>query len=533
MPKQSKRSKKQSSLLGFFQSSSPSGPKANDRNARKTRAKVSNPSPSKRRLGTQVEDNYATNTSENSDDVGGIRFEAEVNSLSDSDDDVKTSPRRLPIKKRRVKASESSSSSSSEHSGSDEEKIGIPVGWKGKGKGKAVEKRKLAVHDSESEEEPQPKKRKLVRGVRPPTPDESEDLMDEVDQERVIESRFRKRDKKSTFLQNLEKLKRKKRGQSAPSESEQESEDGVEEGPVIIPFAHARPSKGGDNSDDSDNDDEPASENEETFIVEDDLTIELPAEFSMSTHQDLKHHFKIICQLFVHLAVQDPSDRRSFMEDSIKSEYFSVPLHVARRKLSGMRDSLVASSVWRPHFKKPLETLPNFEIIQMDFAEPGCDACHLGGRLSTRQARVSGEPYDKLSFEPLAETDGSSGEDASDEESLRGRRKKEFHLGRFCARRARVFHSFTHWEHALFKALDDEVQGLRNRHANRAKGKKVFIPVAFAGGAVPPEDTNDADGIMNWLDQRHVIDLQWTAIKKMMDDARNLEMAAKKGDDDD
>lgn len=59
----------------------------------------------------------------------------------------------------------------------------------------------------------------------------------------------------------------------------------------------------------------------------------------------------------------------------------------------------------------------------------------------------------------------------------------------------------------------------------------MYIPVAFAGGAVPPEDTNDADSIMNWLDERHVIDMQWMAIKKMMDDARGLEMAAKRGDD--
>lgn len=64
-----------------------------------------------------------------------------------------------------------------------------------------------------------------------------------------------------------------------------------------------------------------------------------------------------------------------------------------------MRDSLVTSSVWRPHFKKPLETFPKFEIIDLDFVEPGCDACNLGGRLSKRMARVGGEPYDKLSFE--------------------------------------------------------------------------------------------------------------------------------------
>lgn len=50
---------------------------------------------------------------------------------------------------------------------------------------------------------------------------------------------------------------------------------------------------------------------DDTFIVEDDsaAAIELPAEFSMNTYQDLLHHFKIICQMFVHMAVHDDDER--------------------------------------------------------------------------------------------------------------------------------------------------------------------------------------------------------------------------------
>ncbi len=137
----------------------------------------------------------------------------------------------------------------------------------------------------------------------------------------------------------------------------------------------------------------------------------------MTTFQELVHHFKIICQLFVHLAVHKRNNRRAFMEQSltgvhhcsssgltttdegVQDDYFSVPLQIARRKITGMRDSLVTSSVWRPEFKKPLETYPDFETIQLDFALPSCDACHLGGRISTRLGRVSGDPYDKLTFQ--------------------------------------------------------------------------------------------------------------------------------------
>jgi hypothetical protein len=82
-------------------------------------------------------------------------------------------------------------------------------------------------------------------------------------------------------------------------------------------------------------------------------------------------------------------------------EYFSVPLRVVRRKLTGLRDSLVTSSTWQPEFKKPLETYPEFDLLPLDFAVPSCDACHLGGRMSTLIGRLSGLPYDRLGFEVL------------------------------------------------------------------------------------------------------------------------------------
>lgn len=66
-------------------------------------------------------------------------------------------------------------------------------------------------------------------------------------------------------------------------------------------------------------DDSDASEDsEEDFIVDDDNTpdsYQLPAEFSMDSHQDLMHHFKIVCQLFVHAALSD--DREMFMHQAM------------------------------------------------------------------------------------------------------------------------------------------------------------------------------------------------------------------------
>jgi len=147
-------------------------------------------------------------------------------------------------------------------------------------------------------------------------------------------------------------------------------------------------------------------------------------------------------------------------------EYFSVPLQVTRRKLAGMCDSLVASSVWSSEFKKTLKKYPELTLIRMRFSSPGCHACRLGGRTSTLLARLSGAPYDECDFEvifdflPVAETSLIVYQDLTDEESDGSEshtsaedsdkgslaRRKEFHLGRFCAARTRVYHEFNHWE---------------------------------------------------------------------------------------
>lgn len=88
----------------------------------------------------------------------------------------------------------------------------------------------------------------------------------------------------------------------------------------------------------------------------------------------------------------------AFSPESNTDEYFSVPLTVTRRKLTDLRDS-IASSVWRPAYKKALQKFPEFNLNMLDFAIPQCDACHLGGRMSKFVARLRGSPYDKNTFE--------------------------------------------------------------------------------------------------------------------------------------
>ena len=193
--------------------------------------------------------------------------------------------------------------------------------------------------------------------------------------------------------------------------SESSGEQTGEDDDHVAPFQDSQQedSDGDDRGDDNDDMDD--------FVVQDDGTVipDLPAAFSRHSHQDTRHDFKVVCQLFVHVAMMPMDERRTYMEKMLKGtsftsisllttkphvedQYFSVPLQVIRRKISGTRDS-IASSVWRRDFRDALELFPDLTLMKLDFAVPHCDACHLGGRQSTVAARLKGIPYDKLSFE--------------------------------------------------------------------------------------------------------------------------------------
>jgi len=164
-------------------------------------------------------------------------------------------------------------------------------------------------------------------------------------------------------------------------------------------------------------------------------------------------------------------------------------------------------------------------MTEMGCAVPGCDACNLGARMSRLVGRVSGQPYDRSTFEPIEDSDFDEHSESDNSEEEEERPKKQMHLGRFCAKRTKSFHEFTHWEWKLFGVLSREVRELRST------GKRGFVKVAFARGIGAPKDLEDADGITDWLDQRGIITMAWTEMKQMMERARRLESMGKKEED--
>jgi uncharacterized protein DUF4211 len=101
------------------------------------------------------------------------------------------------------------------------------------------------------------------------------------------------------------------------SSDEQTSED------EVIPIQDSQQDDNdGDNhgGDDSDND-------MDDFVVQDDGSVipDLPMAFSRNSHQDTRHDFKVVCQLFVHLAMMAMNQRRTYMEGVLKGTTLCFP----------------------------------------------------------------------------------------------------------------------------------------------------------------------------------------------------------------
>lgn len=149
-----------------------------------------------------------------SNSVGAIRFEKHVIDASDNEQ-----PRLSPMKKRRTRQASPDSLElellpvpTTAHAGSDNE-LDTQVYWKGKKKGP----QNVLIDSDDSGRQNKPR---LVRGVRPPSPEDEDDILDDEDREQflyilfiisvrleVLEHRMRKRNRKTAFQKNLERLR--------------------------------------------------------------------------------------------------------------------------------------------------------------------------------------------------------------------------------------------------------------------------------------------------------------------------------------
>lgn len=434
-------------------------------------------------------DDEAARSSES--DVGNIDFEENAASDDEEDDEAESPRRPSPTKNKKRRITTPPATSSPPADPAD----GSPR-VSGSRKAKSI-----TVVDSDDDE--RPRTSRLRRGP-PPEPEVESDDSDALDQSNVLESRLRRPGQagKSTRAAALERLLRKRRkrkqgsdaskSESEEDQDEDEDEDDEDEDPDR-PFDGAKP------TDEYDSNSEGSVED---FIVDDggQAGVALPSQFR--AQQPLSHHFKIIFQYFVHMICAP--NRGKFVKLNRKTEYFVEALSVMRRKLSGIQDSLVTSSVWRNDFKNALRTYPELTLETMTFSLPTCDACHIGGRVSTIVGHLGGSRYNTQTHENIPEPEPDEDEDDNSTPL-----PMTFHLGRFCARRTRVFHQYAHWEHDLYSAIE-----LRVRN-------------------VDDHETKTPDEIVALLDGRGVVDFEWKRMNELIESAQKLEVAAKRGEDND
>lgn len=109
--------------------------------------------------------------------------------------------------------------------------------------------------------------------------------------------------------------------ESNEENDDSEAEDGNSEKDDVIPnVLHDQvPSSDLPNLDEGDEDED---EDESDFIEDDGPNrAELPMEFSKNSYNSLFENFRILCQLLVHVACQEPHERYHYMANLLKGDH--------------------------------------------------------------------------------------------------------------------------------------------------------------------------------------------------------------------
>ncbi|EEB08266.1 fungal protein [Schizosaccharomyces japonicus yFS275] len=253
---------------------------------------------------------------------------------------------------------------------------------------------------------------------------EAEEL-DDVDLE-VTGARIRN-PKKQLLLQKLKQLRGRKHSPVLNDSDTDEETDNKESTSELSESQHS----------DSD-----------SFVVDDaeDLTevqASLPVEFSSSSYQGLKFHFRNCIKIMVYRSMD-----QSYSLDS--NEHLAFSLHTVRRRMASVVDSTITSSAWRSDFLEQLKTRP---MMRSKKCEPvmGCSACHIQTRVSTHCVRFTGSLYDKNTYQSISKKRKDVPE------------AKDLPIGVFCFRRARMAHNAFHWEYRAYQHVEAEVSQARKK----------------------------------------------------------------------
>ena len=79
-------------------------------------------------------------------------------------------------------------------------------------------------------------------------------------------------------------------------------------------------------------------------------------------------------------------------------------------------------------------------------------------------------------------------------------------------------------QHNLFTAIESEVRDLQDPETSL---RGTFVRVNWGDLNEIPNDTQDPNQVMEWLDRRGIIQHEYSKVKQMMENARNLDMVGR------
>ncbi|ODO02099.1 hypothetical protein L198_02830 [Cryptococcus wingfieldii CBS 7118] len=341
------------------------------------------------------------------------------------------------------------------------------------------------------------------------------------------------------------------------------------------------------------------------FITDDghdSASYELPAEFAGARGQSEDTRFRIVFQYFLYLAMHGPERARNLPER--EKAYFEPFLSSMRTRMTDYRNNRVRSQAWRQEFVHKLLKYPYF-CAQFVKPEPGCDACNLSGRISSFAMSLEGRPYDSVTFEYVTDSDDdseSSNAEEDDEwdelEKLRGTNKGKdspqgkiareksqmmehlrvdyewlehgegmdngeageaeeveqrnvdsYIIGKYCKRRAQIFHRISHWEFILFHRIKQLYTDLLTRMGYKVPGslsedrakkyaaehddyylgrrntrqRTMADRAAVLRGSDFPEDCEDLESVLQWMIGERYVSEQQEWIENLIERAENLD----------
>ncbi|KAI5781423.1 hypothetical protein EDC01DRAFT_237323 [Geopyxis carbonaria] len=408
----------------------------------------------------------------------------QVISLSDSDDELKSMP-LTRSHKGREKAVELPNVEEGEQD-EDEDEDDIPVSSVRRSLKRSIHhkhKRTLVDLDSSDNDSDGEPSNNNARSTEDDNPDDLDDDIQLALKTPTVKSRTRNSGSSPRLtpyqkkLQILNAARAKKAGKEydftpdnlSPQRALYDSEESEPGSPVPSESNHGHEDDGdGDQGGASEVDDEEnplfvgnLDDELSDFIVEDDGANdligapEIPIEFTVASHQDLKTSFKIYTSyILLTILLPHPPEQSEF-------------IHACLRRLQTQIDvyggSVLQSSVWSQSMLRAMKTRPELHWEECEPVDK-CDACNRHHRNAKQMVQFRGARYDPVTLRDL----DSDSEDSGSQDSLGNEIPPEdtwYYLGRHCFMRARMRHAFFHWK-----------KDLRNHVAGELVTNKIINP---------------------------------------------------------